>query len=95
MSSTVDELTISYTDDEGTETVKELEKHVLTKGAWSTLLFKHQDLNRTSGEYGAPKVTIKRYQKKQGVYQARSKFTISSEKQAKEIMTVLGEWFAE
>ncbi len=93
MESTVDDLTIAYTDDEGVQTIKELEKHVLTKGAWATLMFKHADLNRTTGEYGEPKVTIKRYQKRQGVYQSRSKFTISSAKQAREIIQVLKEWF--
>ena len=39
MAETVDELTVSYTDG-GIETVKELDKVVLTKGAWATLIYK-------------------------------------------------------
>ncbi len=95
MQENIEDLTISYTDDEGLETIKELDKHVLTKGAWSTIMFKHQDFNRTKGEYGEPKVTIKRYQKQQGVYKARSKFTVSSAKQAKSMVEVLNKWFDE
>ena len=41
MASTVDELTVSYTED-GIEVVKELDKVVLSKGAWSTVIFRYQ-----------------------------------------------------
>ena len=41
MSATVDELTISYEED-GVELVKELDKVVLSKGAWTTILFRYQ-----------------------------------------------------
>ena len=42
MAETVDELTIRYEED-GIETVKELDKKILTKGAWSTVIFRYQD----------------------------------------------------
>jgi hypothetical protein len=45
MATTVDELTVTYEED-GIETVKELDKQVLTKGAWSTIIFRYQDWNR-------------------------------------------------
>lgn len=45
MAETVDELTIEYVD-EGVVTVKELDKQVLTKGAWATLIFRYQDWDR-------------------------------------------------
>lgn len=44
MAETVEELTVSYTDG-GIETVKELDKVVLSKGAWATIIYKHQDLS--------------------------------------------------
>ncbi len=94
MAETVEELTVTYEDD-GIETVKELDKKVLTKGAWATVIYRYQDWNRSKEEYSADKFTIRRYQKRNGEYQQKSKFNISSEKQAREIISALQEWLAE
>jgi hypothetical protein len=91
MAETVDELTVSY-EDGGIETVKELDKKVLSKGAWATVIYRYQDWNRAKEEYGPDKFTIRRYQKRNGEYQQKSKFNISSEKQAREIILALQEW---
>lgn len=91
MAETVDELTVEYK--EGDEmTVKELDKVVLTKGAWATLLFRYQDLDRKTGDFGADKYTIRRYQKRNGEYSQRSKFNISSKDQATKIIEALSKW---
>ncbi len=91
MAETVEELTVEYM--EGDEiTVKELDKIVLTKGAWATLLFRYQDLDRKTGEFGADKYTIRRYQKRNGEYSQRSKFNISSKDQATKIVDALTTW---
>ncbi len=95
MAEHVDDLTIQYEDEDGTVTCKVLDKTVLSKGAWATLMYKYQDLNRTSGEYGPEKVSIRRYQKRDGVYRPKSKFNISSAKQAKQIIEILEGWFPE
>jgi hypothetical protein len=94
MAETVEELTVTY-EDGGIETVKELDKKVLSKGAWATVIYKYQDWNRTKEEYGADKFTIRRYQKRNGEYSQKSKFNISSEKQAKEIIEALQGWVGE
>lgn len=94
MAETVDDLTVTY-EDGGIETIKELDKKVLTKGAWATVIYRYQDWNRTKEEYSADKYTIRRYQKRDGEYQQKSKFNISSVKQAKEIMAALQEWVEE
>ncbi|MDH5544688.1 MAG: hypothetical protein OEZ43_03780 [Gammaproteobacteria bacterium] len=94
MASTVDELTIEYTED-GQVTVKELDKEVLTKGAWSTVVFRYQDWDRTKQEYGPDKYSIRRYQKRNGAYQQKSKFNISSKDQAKKLIEILEKWMAE
>jgi len=94
MAETVDELTVEYM--EGDEmTVKELDKVVLTKGAWATLIYRYQDLDRKTGEFGADKYTIRRYQKRNGEYSQRSKFNISSKDQATKIMAALSTWIDE
>lgn len=91
MAETVDELTIEYFEGE-LQTVKELDKKVLTKGAWATLMFKYQDLDRKTDEFGKAKFSIRRYQKRNGQYQQKSKFNISSEDQAKQIIDALTGW---
>lgn len=91
MASSVDELTVSYTED-GIEVVKELDKEVLTKGAWSTVIFRYQDWNRSKEEYGPDKYTIRRFQKRNGEYMPKSKFNISSKDQAKSIIAALEKW---
>ncbi len=91
MAETVDELTVSYSEGD-LETVKELDKIVLTKGAWATIMYKYQDWNRTKEEYGPVKFTIRRYQKRDGNYSPKSKFNISSEAQAQGIIDALQGW---
>ena len=91
MATTVDELTVTYEED-GIETVKELDKQVLTKGAWSTIIFRYQDWNRQKEEYGPDKYTIRRYQKRNGEYQQKSKFNISRKDQAEKIIAALESW---
>ncbi len=91
MAETPDELTISYTEDE-IEVVKELDKQVLTKGAWTTIIFRYQDWNRAKEEYGPDKYSIRRYQKRDGKYSPKSKFNISSKAQAEKIITALQKW---
>ena len=91
MAETTDELTIEYVDN-GVTTVKELDKKVLTKGAWATLMFRYKEWNAAKGEYGDDKFTIRRYQKREGKYQAKSKFNISSVDQAKAMIEILQDW---
>lgn len=92
MPETVDELTCEWVDDDGTVVTKQLDKVVLTKGAWATVMYLYQDLNRRSGEYGKRKARIQRYQKSGGHYRPKSKFNISSTAQARQIADVLSRW---
>jgi hypothetical protein len=91
MATTTEELTVTYEED-GIETVKELDKEILTKGAWCTIIFRYQDWNRSKEEYGPDKYTIRRYQKRNGQYQQKSKFNISSKDQAEKIIAALEKW---
>jgi len=88
---TIDELTIDYEED-GVLTTKQLDKVILSKGAWSTILYRYQDWDRNKGEYGPEKYTIRRYQKRHGEYQQKSKFNISSKDQAAAIVEALQAW---
>ncbi len=94
MAESIDDLTVNYEED-GVLLVRELDKEVLTKGAWSTVLFKYQDLDRKKGEFGPEKYVIRRYRKMQGTYRSQSKFTISSKDQARKIIEILTRWTEE
>jgi len=91
MSSDLSELTINYEED-GLLLVKELDKEVLSKGAWTTILFRYQNWNKGKEEYSKDMFTIRRYQKREGEYLPKSKFNISSSEQAQKIITVLQKW---
>lgn len=91
MASEVDELTINYEED-GQLIVKELDKEILSKGAWTTILFCYQEYNRSKEEYGPEKYSIRRYQKRNGQYIPKSKFNISSASQAEKIIETLSKW---
>jgi hypothetical protein len=93
MASTVDEITIEYVDG-GVTTIKQLDKVVLTKGAWATIMFEYQDWDKKKEIYGPVKYSIRRYQKKNNEYRPKSKFNISSKDQAKQIIDVLTNWSA-
>ncbi len=88
MASDIDEITITYEEDD-IEVVKELDKEILSKGAWSTIIFKYQDWDRRKEQYGDEKFTIRRYRKMSGVYRQQSKFNISSIAQGEKIIAAL------
>jgi len=91
MASDVNEITINYEED-GIIIVKELDKMILSKGAWSTIIFRYQDWNRTKAEYGPERFTIRRYRKLNDEYRQQSKFNISSADQALKIISALQKW---
>ncbi len=94
MASQVEELSINYEED-GILVVKELDKEILSKGAWATLLFRYQEWDRRKQDYGGEKFTIRRYRKMNDEYRQQSKFNISSIDQAKKIIETLNRWIEE
>ena len=94
MASTPDELTINYTEG-GVDVVKELDKRILSKGAWTTIIYRYQEWNNSKEEYGKDKYSIRRYQKRNGEYNQKSKFNISSADQAQQLIAALQEWAVE
>ncbi len=91
MAADVDELSVDYHED-GQQLVKELDKVVLSKGAWATVIYRYQDWEAAKGAFGQDKYTIRRYQKRNGEYSQKSKFNISSADQAQKIIEALQGW---
>ena len=94
MASTVDDLTIDYTEDDKL-IIKQLDKEVLTKGAWSTVVYRFEEWNRTKEEYGPNKYSIRRYQKRNDEYRQKSKFNITNRGQAEKLIAILQRWLDE
>lgn len=94
MASTVDELTINYSEG-GMQLVKELDKVVLTKGAWATIIYKYQDWDNRKQDYGPVRFSVRRYQKRNERYSPKSKFNISSVDQARKLIAALQAWAGE
>ena len=94
MAEHVEDLTIQYEED-GVITVKELDKAILSKGAWSTVVFRLQNWSNADQAYGPDKYAIRRYQKRNGEYQLKSKFNISSADQAQKLISILQAWVDE
>jgi hypothetical protein len=92
MAETLEELTYNY-EDEGKLVRKELEKVVLTKGSWATVMFLYQELDKAKNVFRAPKIAIVRFKKFKGQYRKQSSFNVSSEKQARQITEVFEQWY--
>lgn len=91
MTSKVEELTINY-EEGGVLLVKELDKVILSKGAWATIIFRYQDWDRRKEEYGPERFSIRRYRKMSNEYRQQTKFNISSKDQARKIIDALTGW---
>lgn len=94
MATTPEELSIAFSEGDE-EVIKELDKVILSRGAWTTILYRYQELERAKGQMSGDKYSIRRYQKRNGEYQQKSKFNISSRDQAQAIVEALNGWLAE
>lgn len=89
--SNVEDLTVNYEED-NLVLVKELNKVILSKGAWATVMFRYQQWEKAKDAYSPDKYVIRRYRKVGGEYKQQSKFVISSAAQAEKIIESLAVW---
>jgi hypothetical protein len=94
MAETIDEITVNY-EENGRQVVEELDKEILTRGAWTTILFRFREYDDAKDDFGPEKYTIRRYRKIGGEFRFQSKFNISSVKQARQIVDTLSRWLEE
>jgi hypothetical protein len=89
----VDDLTVDWYDN-GVQRVVELDKEVLSKGSWATVMFKFLEWDDKNKCYRPnPKVGFRRYRKNRGEYRYQSKYNVSSPKQALEVVRNLERMF--
>jgi len=94
MASDANDLTVAYEED-GQVLVKELDKVILSKGAWATVIYRYVQWDKAKGEFGPDQYTIRRYQKRAGEYIPKNKFNISSRDQAEKIIAALQGWMGQ
>ena len=94
MFSDIDDITINYEED-GVLVVEELDKAILTRGAWVTIIFRYRQWEQAKEDYGPDRFTIRRYRKMNDEYRQQAKFNISSIDQAKKIIEALNGWIEE
>ena len=94
MAENIDDLSVQY-EEGGEVVVEELDKVVLSRGSWTTIIFKYREWDKRKEDFSAPKFTIRRYQKRSGTFRQQSKFNISSAKQARSIVEALNGWIAD
>jgi len=94
MAETVDEITISF-EEEGLLVREELDKVILSRGAWTTILFMYREMDRARTDYGPVAFSVRRYKKTGGEYKQQSKFNISNAEQARKISEALLGWAAD
>ena len=90
MAENINDITVNYEED-GQVTVEELDKEILNRGAWTSILFRYRERSRQTGEFGPPKATLRRYQKYQGVFKKRDAVNFSAES-AQKLIDTLGQW---
>ena len=93
MAENINDITVAYEED-GELLVEELEKVILNRGAWTSILFRYRERDRQSGQMGAPKATLRRYQKYQGVFKKRDAINLSADT-ARTLVTTLTAWLDE
>lgn len=94
MFSDIEDITVNYEED-GVQVVQELEKVVLSRGAWATIIFRYRQWEQSKGDYGPDRFTIRRYRKMNDEYRQQAKFNISSVDQARKIVEALSAWIEE
>ena len=93
MAENINDITVNY-EDEGEVLVEELDKVILTRGAWTSILFRYRERDRQTGTMGAPKATLRRYQKHNGLFKKRDAINLSAEA-ARALTGTLEQWLNE
>ena len=88
-------LTVRF-EENGVLQVEELQRAVLSSTpAWATLAFLARERDASSGEFKAPRVSLRRYKRRAGRFVVDKHFTITTRAQALALASTLALWFAD
>lgn len=91
MDAALEDLSYDYEED-GVLVRKQLDRAVLTRGAWAAVMFLYQELDRASGAYRPPRMAVVRFRKARGGYRKQGAFNVDSQEQAQQLAGVLARW---
>jgi hypothetical protein len=91
MVETLEELTYDHEED-GVLVRKQLDRVILTQGAWATVMFLFQERDRESDTFRAPKLAVVRFKKLRGAYRKHLAFTLVNDEQARRLSETLAAW---
>jgi hypothetical protein len=91
ISDALDDLSYDQEDD-GVLVREQLDRVVLARGPWATVMFLFRELDRETGAWRAPKMAIVRFQKWKGDYRKHSAFNVANAAQARELCDVFARW---
>ena len=94
MAETLEELTYDYEED-GTLVRKEIDRVVLTKGGWATMMFLFQELDLERDAWQPAKVAIVRFQKVRGLWKKHAAWNLAGADEAHAVAAQLGAWFTD
>jgi len=87
-------LTVRF-EEGGQLQVEELARAVLSVSpAWATVAFLARERDPSSGTFGAPRVSLRRYKKRGGRFVVDKHFTLTNAAQAEGLAKALHSWFA-
>ena len=96
MAEKIDDISIEYRDPASNQVlVQQFAAIPLTRGAWTTIMFKYRERTSVEADFGPIKYRVGRYRKRNGQFQQQSKFNISSVDQAKALVEILNTWIEE
>ncbi len=88
-------LTVRF-EEGGVLQVEELQRAVLSSSpAWVTLAFLARERDPATGEFRAPRVSLRRYKRRAGRFVVDKHFTLTNRAQALSLADTLATWFAE
>lgn len=88
----LDDLDFNVESDDGQLVRRQLEKVVLSRGVWATVLFLYEDRDRETGAWKSPRMSVVRFQKWKGAYRKHSGFSVTDKQQAQALLDVFERW---
>ena len=90
----LDELSYDL-EQEGVLVRRQIDRVVVSRGAWATVMFLYEELDPTSktGTFRAAKIAVVRFRKLRGAYRRHSAFSLASVTEARELTAVFERWF--
>lgn len=88
-------LTVRF-EENGVVLVEELQRTVLSSSpTWATLAFLARERDVATGEFRAPRVSLRRYKRRAGRFVVDKHFTLTTRAQATALASAIAGWFPE